>query len=87
MSIFHVNYYYFWHKRKELIVKRNKNNKPPKLEECHHVLETLIDEASLGLIITPPNKVTYSNTNNLMPTPTLIKLLKKFFFHPRGFSN
>ncbi len=45
-------------------------------EECHHVLKTLIDKAPLGPIITPPNKATYSNTNNLVPTPTLIKLLK-----------
>jgi hypothetical protein len=48
---------------------------------------TLIDEAPLAPIITPPNKATYSNTNNLVSTLALLKLLEKFVFHPRGFSN
>jgi hypothetical protein len=51
------------------------------------MLETLIDEAPLRPIITPPNKATCSDTNNLVPTQTLIKLLEKFFFALKGFSN
>ncbi len=70
----------FWHKWKEFIAKKNKNSKPLEQEERHHALKTLIDEAPSGPIITPPNKATYSNTNNIVPTPILIKLFKKFFF-------
>lgn len=33
------------------------------------MLETLIDEASLRPIITPPNKAIYFDTNNLVTTP------------------
>jgi hypothetical protein len=77
---FWVLFFFFWHKWKEFIAKRNKNSKPPEREECHHTLETLINEAPLGPIITPPNKATYSDTNNLVPTSVLIKLLKKCFF-------
>jgi hypothetical protein len=39
------------------------------------LLETLIDEVPSRPIIIPPNKATYFNTNNLVPTPTFIKLL------------
>ncbi len=56
-------------------------------EECHHVLKTLIDKAPLGPIITPPNKATYFDTNNLVLALALIKFLYKFFFGLRGFFN
>jgi hypothetical protein len=39
------------------------------------MLGTLIDEALSRPIITPLNKATYFDTNNLMLTPMLIKLL------------
>ncbi len=69
-------------------MKRNKNNKPQEQEERHQVLETLIDERPSKPIITP-NTATYSNTNNLVPTPqALIKLLENLFiFGPKSFSN
>jgi hypothetical protein len=78
-------YFYFWHKWKEFIAKTNKNNKPLEWEEHHHVFGTLIDEAPLRPIITSPNKTTYFNTNNVVPTPALIKLLGKFFFCLKSF--
>jgi hypothetical protein len=58
-------------------MKRNKNSKPPQREEHHHKPKALIDEVPSRIIITSPNKVIYSNTNNLLPTPALIKLLEK----------
>jgi hypothetical protein len=53
---------------KRIHYKEKQDIKPPEQEERHHVLETIIDEAPLGSIITPLNKATYSNTNNLVPT-------------------
>jgi len=43
-------------------------------EEHHHTLGTLIDKVPSRPIIIPPNKATYSDTNNLVPTPAFIKL-------------
>jgi hypothetical protein len=51
---------------KKNIAKINKNNKPLEQEEHHHTFRTLINEALSRPIITPPNKATYSNTNNLV---------------------
>jgi len=53
---------------KRIHYKEKQDIKPLEQEERHHVLETIIDEAPLGSIITPFNKATYSNTNNLVPT-------------------
>ncbi len=74
---------------KNSFAKRNKNNKPSEWEECHPVLETLINEIPLGLIVTPPNKATYSDTNNLtLCLPQLLSnFSKSFFSYLRGFSN
>ncbi len=74
------NYIFFWAQMKRFIVKRNKNIKPLEQEERHHAFETLIAEDVLGSMVTPLNKATYFDTNNLVPTVALIKLLKKFFF-------
>jgi hypothetical protein len=53
----------------------------------HHMLETLIDETFSRTIITPPNKVTYSNTNNLVLPQLLSNFSRLFFFGPKSFSN
>jgi hypothetical protein len=75
-----ITFLFGGHKWKEFIVKRNKNIKLLEQKERHHAFETLIDEDVLGSIVTPLNKATYFDTNNLVPTVALIKLLKKFFF-------
>jgi hypothetical protein len=61
----------FLAKMKRIHCKEKQDIKPLEGEERHHVLETLIDDASLGSIITPLNKATYFDTNNLVPTQLL----------------
>jgi hypothetical protein len=51
------------------------------------MLKVLIDETTLRPIITPLNTIVNYHANSLVPTPTPIKLFKKFIFHPRGLFN